>query len=364
MKPFNQVAILIPCLNPDEKMLNLIKNLRSNEFEHIIVVNDGSVETFDSYFEEAKNVYHCHVLRHHVNLGKGRALKTAFNYILNTFPNLVGVVTVDADGQHSLEDIIKCSNTLMEHPTDLIMGCRDFDAANIPFRSRFGNIMTRHVFKFLCGVKVTDTQTGLRAIPRNYLKTLMNVSGERFEFEMNMLIDSKQNQVRITEVPIKTIYLEENKSSHFNPLVDSLKIYSVFLKFILSSFASFIIDISFFTLFISILKGMSGLNYIMIATVLARIVSSVANFMVNKNTVFNLKENSISTAIKYYCLCIIQMLISGVGVTYLFKVSEMNEVGLKLIVDVLLFLLSFQIQREWVFKREVENEGGNKRICI
>lgn len=345
-------------------MINLIKNLRSNKFEHIIVVNDGSTAKYDSYFELAKNQYHCHVLSHYVNLGKGRALKTAFNYILNTFPNHVGVVTVDADGQHSLEDIIKCSNTLMEYPTDLIMGCRDFSAENIPFRSRFGNIMTRNVFKFLCGVSVTDTQTGLRAIPRDYLKTLMNVSGERFEFEMNMLIDSKQNQINIKEVPIQTIYLEENKSSHFNPLIDSLKIYSVFLKFILSSFASFIIDISLFTLFISLLKGMTGINYIMIATVLARIISSVANFMVNKNTVFNLKDNSLSTAIKYYCLCLIQMFISGVGVTYLFKVSGMNEVGLKLIVDVLLFLLSFQIQREWVFKREVKNEGGNKRVCI
>lgn len=364
MKPFNQLAIIIPCLNPDDKMLNLIEKLRSNEFEHIVVINDGSSAQYDVYFDQAKDLYGCHVLRHHVNLGKGRALKTAFNYTLNTFSSHVGVVTVDADGQHSIEDIIKCSHTLMDHPMDLIMGCRDFSADNIPFRSRFGNIMTRNVFKFLCGVSVADTQTGLRAIPSHYLKTLMNVSGERFEFEMNMLIDSKQNQVQITEVPIQTIYLEENKSSHFNPLVDSLKIYSVFLKFIISSFASFIIDITLFTLFISLLKGMAGLNYIMAATILARIISSIANFIVNKNTVFNLKENSVSTAIKYYCLCVVQMLISGIGVTYLYRFLGFNEVGLKLIVDVLLFLLSFQIQREWVFKREVKKEGGNKSVCI
>lgn len=360
--PFNRISIIIPCLNPDEKMINLIRNLRLKQFEHIVVINDGSSAQYDSFFKEAEEDLNCHVLRHHVNLGKGRALKTAFNYVLNTFPDHIGAVTVDADGQHSPEDILKCSQALLECPQQLIMGCRDFSAENIPFRSRFGNILTRNVFKFLCGVTVSDTQTGLRAISYDYLKKLMNVSGERFEFEMNMLIDSKQNQVMIQEVPIQTIYLEDNKSSHFNPLVDSLKIYSVFLKFIFSSLSSFLIDISLFTLLMNLLKDSNTAQYILIATILARVVSSVANFMINKNTVFNLKENAVSVAIKYYILCAIQMLISGIGVSYLYQFIGLNEVTLKLIVDVILFLLSFQIQREWVFKRE--QEGVSKTACI
>ncbi len=360
--PFNCVTVIIPCLNPDEKMIQLIKNLRNHHFEHIVVINDGSHTKYDSFFEKAKEEFNCHVLRHHVNLGKGRALKTAFNYVLNTFPNHVGVVTVDADGQHSVEDIVSCSEVLMENTDQLIMGCRDFSAQNIPFRSRFGNIMTRNVFKFLCGVAVSDTQTGLRAIPYDYLKTLMNVSGERFEFEMNMLIDTKQSQMAITEVPIQTIYLEENKSSHFNPLVDSLKIYSVFLKFIVSSFSSFLIDIALFTIFMNLFKSSSWSAYILMATISARVISSIANFMINKNTVFKLKENSASIAIKYYVLCAIQMLLSGIGVSYLYQLVTVNEVILKLIVDIILFLLSFQIQREWVFK--YENKGVNKRACI
>ncbi|MGL4372836.1 MAG: GtrA family protein, partial [Turicibacter sp.] len=172
---------------------------------------------------------------------------------------------------------------------------------------------------------------------------------ERFEYEMNMLIECKQHEIMIQEVPIETIYLEDNKSSHFNPLLDSLKIYSVFLKFIFSSLSSFIIDISLYTMFIYMLKDIIPMHYILTATIVARIISSVFNFYINRTTVFKSKENQSNTLFKYYFLCFIQMMISGYGVAILYQNSGLNEITLKLIVDAILFLLSFQIQREWVF---------------
>ena len=158
----NSVAIVIPALNPDNKMLNLIKGLKSHGFETIVLVDDGSKIENRIYFKRAKEEYHCRLIRHVVNFGKGMALKSAFNYILKELPEIQGVVTVDCDGQHTLSDTITCAKLTLEHPEKLILGCRQFSDKAIPFRSRFGNKFTCLTIRLLCGIHVSDTQTGLR----------------------------------------------------------------------------------------------------------------------------------------------------------------------------------------------------------
>lgn len=354
MDYLNEIAIIIPSLDPDEKLLKLLSNLKSTGFSNLILVNDGSESKYKNYYEIAKDKYKCIVLTHSVNLGKGRALKNAFNYVLTELPNCTGAVTVDSDGQHSIEDIIECSIATAKFKDNLIMGCRDFSSKsqNVPFRSRFGNIMTHKVLKTLCGVDIPDTQTGLRGFSRKLLQTFMVTKGERFEFEMNMILDAKENNIDIKVIPIKTIYIEENKTSHFNPLKDSIKIYSVFGKFLVSSLSSFFIDILLFTFFILLLKN-TNLNsnlYILIATIFSRVLSSIFNFLVNKNIVFKNKDSNINVFIKYFALFTCQLLASAGLVTLLFKLTQINESMLKIIVDMFLFLISFKIQREWVFK--------------
>lgn len=181
-----------------------------------------------------------------MNLGKGRALKTAFNHCLlasggisggadSVCRGIPGCVTADSDGQHTPADILACMRSLWDNPESLILGCRDFDGPAVPARSSFGNKCTRQVFRYLLGLSVSDTQTGLRAIPAFFMEKLLEVKGERFEYETNMLIEAKNLNIRILEVPVKTIYIEENKTSHFNPIKDSLRIYLVFGKFLFSS---------------------------------------------------------------------------------------------------------------------------------
>lgn len=350
MEQKNNAVILIPALNPDEKMVRLVNELKDNGFENIIIVNDGSEKKYEQYFERTRE-NGAIVLKHCVNLGKGRALKTGFNEFLNSFGYLKGVITVDADGQHKLEDIKQINEKLLKNSNKLILGSRNFDGENVPFRSKFGNKITRSIFSFLTGVKVQDTQTGLRGIPTEYITKLMNIPGERFEYEMNMLMETKKNGIEIIEEDISTIYEENNKSSHFNPLVDSYRIYMIFFKYMMSSLISFIVDIGLYKIIFEIFKNIAGIYVIAISTIGARIVSSFVNYKINKNTVF--RTSNKSSIIKYYILCIIQMLVSAGGVSYVYNlVGEKNEILIKIIVDIILFFVNFKIQKEWVFRRE------------
>ncbi len=365
----NRVVLLIPSLNPDEKLINLIKDLKQEEFNNILVVNDGSKKECLHFFDIIKDEYNCHVFTHFKNLGKGRALKNAFNYILSNFQDFDTVITLDSDGQHKVEDVVKLAEKFENvEANSLGLGCRKFGKKDVPFRSKFGNIFTRMLLKVLCGISVSDTQTGLRAFTKETMKEFMDVPGERFEYEMNMILATKNKDIKIVECPIQTIYIEENKSSHFNPIKDSFKIISrlflVFFKYTIASILSFLIDIGFFALFVAVTKSWVGANvYIILSTVLARIISSTFNFVVNKNTVFKQKERSPKFFIMYFALVIFNMVLSAVLVDVFVKYCAFAEIWAKVLVDGVLFILSFILQRDVIFrsskkksKKKMKNE--------
>ncbi|MGI6717168.1 MAG: glycosyltransferase [Eubacteriales bacterium] len=346
-----RTVIVIPALDPNERICILVGDLVKAGFSNIVIVDDGSMEDNKKYFEILKANYGCRILKHAVNMGKGRALKTAFNYVLNEFPDTAGVVTADCDGQHTVEDIIKCSNELEQNPSSLIMGVRDFSKDNVPFRSRFGNIATVYAMRFFCGIRLSDTQTGLRGIPIEFMSHLLNVSGERFEFETHMLIATRDYGVKITEVPISTVYINNNSSSHFRPLTDSLKIYSIFLYFIAASLISFIVDIGVFSLTLPLFFGLTGVYYIWFATGFARVVSSAVNYAINQRRTFKNRAKVRDSMPKYFTLCLVQMAASAGLVSLFHSALGGSETFIKIIIDTLLFFVSFQIQRAWVFKK-------------
>lgn len=348
--------LIIPSLDPSENFLSLIEKFKNKIAEEkinmsIVVVNDGSSENFNNIFEKIKDK-DITVLQHAVNLGKGRALKTAFNYVLNEVKNLKSVVTADSDGQHLIEDIILCLKSSNENENTLILGTRNFkknlttirNEGRVPFRSKLGNRLTSLVFKYLLGLKISDTQTGLRAFSKNQVKDFLKVKGERFEYETNMLIDNKNLGYKFKEIPINTVYIKNNKSSHFNPVRDSITIYLLFFKYIVVSLLSFILDIALFGIF-------KAFKFTIInATIIARILSSILNYTLNKNKVF--KSFNKKSLIKYYILVIIQMFISGYSVKFLHKIFvNKNVIFLKIIIDLIIFIVNYYIQREWVFKR-------------
>ena len=356
-KNVTDITIIVPSLNPDEKLKGTLDGIIAKGFKKIVLVDDGSDAEHKQPFEYAKECG-CTVLVHEVNKGKGRALKTAFEYCL-TDKDCIGVITVDGDGQHAADDIYNCGKEMLWHDNkQVILGCRDFSEENVPFKSRYGNNITRFAFRALCGIKISDTQTGLRAIPVQFLPAMTEYKGERFEYETNMLLEMKSQGIPFSEVKIATIYLDENASTHFHPFRDSLKIYKIILKYSLSSGASAILDLLLFYIALHVLE-LCGIDTtldsdkaVVIATVVARIFSSMFNYAVNRKVVF--KSASKNSFVKYYALCLVQMLASAglvAGASTLFSAGKIGKTIIKLIVDTALFFLSFGIQREWVFKK-------------
>lgn len=350
-----EIPIIIPSLQPDQRLLELLEQLKDTNENPVILVDDGSGVTYQRFFRESQERYGCKVLKHAVNLGKGRALKDAFNYCLNKYPDMIGCVTADSDGQHTPSCIKKCSDMLRLHPDSLVLGVRDFDTPNVPSKSRWGNKITAQTCKFLCGVSVSDTQTGLRAIPKAFMAHLLSTPGERFEFETRMLIEAK-DFCSIEEVQIDTVYdSKDNHSTHFDPIRDSLRIYRIlgsqFMRFLLSSVSSSVIDLVLFSFFCGVLQiWIHTAAYAGIATIAARIISAIYNYSINYIFVFRNKKGRNLSGVKYFVLAFVQMCCSALLVSIgVFFFPGCKELLIKIPVDVFLFLVSYVIQRELVY---------------
>lgn len=224
------LAIVLPSLDPDDKFVGVVRGLVDAGFAHIVIVDDGSDEAHQAPFREAERYPCCTVLRHGINKGKGRALKTAFSHVLTALPETRGVITIDGDGQHLLPDIVACGERMLAEGEKVVLGCRDFDAPGVPPRSVAGNKTTSRLFRLLYGIRLSDTQTGLRAIPRAFLELMCAIEGERFEYETNMLLEMKRWQIGFVEQPIATVYDPEDYSSHYNAFKDSARIFKIMVK--------------------------------------------------------------------------------------------------------------------------------------
>ena len=369
------VTIVLPSLNPDEKMIHTVEGILAEGFTDVVVVDDGSAAEYKKPFETVAAMEGVTVLTHEGNKGKGRAMKTAFAYVLENRPESEGVVTVDGDGQHLPKDIRACAEAMLEQGDKIVLGVRDFSKPDVPFKSRNGNNITKAVFRIFCGIRISDTQTGLRAIPRQHLPLMCEIAGERYEYETNQLLIFKDKGVGLHEVVIETVYIDDNASSHFHPFRDSWRIYkiifkhigtSVLAKFLGASMLCFLIDTSLFYL-INVLLSSAGMNAkddgqlrIALATIGARVVSTIANFCLNRKVVFQNNEKVSKTLVRYYILAVCQMTLSFTLVHLVAeKVFGLSagflESVVKFCVDMCLFVGSFIVQKRWVFA------GGNKR---
>ncbi len=356
----NNMLVLIPTLNPDEKLTKYVKELVQIGFHQILVVDDGSKEECQSIFQEVERLQEVTVVHHPENKGKGRGLKTGFSWCMENFEKCYGkkchgIITADSDGQHSPKDTKKVALALTESNSDIVLGTRDFNEKQVPFKSRYGNKITTLVFAALYGRMIHDTQTGLRGISMNLLQELCELSGERFEYEIRMLIFAARKKLPCKEVLIETIYIDENKETHFHPIKDSAKIYGVifgaFFKYLLSSLSASLLDMGLFSVFhLWVLGGLKlGMN-VLWSTILARIASSIYNFSVNRKVVFGAKGSFWKQLILYYALVVIQMGASA-GLVYVFtSLISGYAILVKMVVDTCLFLISYQIQQRFIFR--------------
>lgn len=356
-KKMKKTVILIPALDPPDLFADYVQELMQAGFHDILVVDDGS--SSDSVFQRIRQMGAV-VLKHEKNEGKGQALKTGLtwyqeHYDYNTY---AGVITADSDGQHLCKDVKQLAEYLEAGSQELILGSRDFSLPNVPPKSRFGNNLTAWIFRYLLHIKIRDTQTGLRGIPNSLVDPCLKVHGKRFEYETSMLTEVGK-KAGICELPIETVYYEENKGTHFNPVVDSIKIYKTifgtFLRYLFSSLSSCIVDLVLFTLLSKLIFPQFAYR-ILAATCLARIVSAIYNFCMNRNLVFRSQAKYGTSAMKYASLCVLQALASAGLVTLFYMITRLDEVLIKLVVDTLLFFVSYHIQKTFIFQGGCKNE--------
>ena len=337
----SRVIVLIPAYKPDDRLTELVKELRDKNLD-VLLVDDGGGQTFKKIFDDCRALG-AEVAVHAVNQGKGRALKTGINAALLLWPDLSGIVTADADGQHTPTDILRLIEAMDQHENTLVLGSRAF-TGNVPFKSLWGNRITRAVYALASGVKVGDTQTGLRGLPRCALEEMIRIDGERYEYEMNVLLKIRDMNLGVFEVPIETIYINDNAGSHFNPVRDAIRIYMVIFKYMFSAIASFAIDYALYWLCLGFGLA-SWLSY-----ALARLVSSQVNYNLNKHTVFSGRGGK-SSMLKYYALAVVQGAIGAALVQVLPRFIPLPAGVIKIPVDLILFAFSFIIQRDYVFNK-------------
>lgn len=338
-----KIAALIPAYNPSADLVALVRNL-AVDFAAVVVVNDGSAKECEPIFLELGRIERVTLLRHGINLGKGAALKTGLNHIYCYFGDVIGAVTIDADGQHLKEDALKVAALLKENPEALIMGVRCF-GNEVPLRSRLGNVLTKLLFRYLIGQELTDTQSGLRGIPFSFIPVLLGIGANGYEFELDMLLACKYGARRIVEQPISTVYLEDNRSSHFNPFIDSMKIYFVLLRFTFASLFSAVIDnivfILIYGLSSSILSSQAG----------ARAISMIFNYSAVRKAVFYSKLEHSRTFPKYLSLVVISGFVSYLLIKVITLWSPLPVVAAKVCAESLVFFVNFAIQRDFIFSR-------------
>lgn len=363
---YYNVTVIIPSFDPSEKLMSLVNELLDNGFDDIVIVDDGSCAECKKYFPDTKKYPFCTVLNHRRNRGKGASLKTAFDFFVKNRKGKAGVITVNDNGQHVIGDIIACAEKMLK-TEKIILGCRNLSDTHLPLKSRIGNKITRFVFRLFCGLKISDTQTALRAIPTKHVEEFVDIGGSRYEYETNILLEIKKRQIDFIELPIDTSHFDKNRHSHFRPIRDSLRIYKLILAFVFSSLVSMGVELLVYWFLLQFF--FHGEGDILWADLIARVPSSIVNFAINKNQVFDVK-GSMRRPIFRYTLLAIPLALTSVSLVKGFSWVTGSENAVlrtifKMPVDTTLFFFSFRFQQNWVFAppkvKQPKTEGTAKQ---
>jgi glycosyltransferase involved in cell wall biosynthesis len=340
----DKIVVLFPSYRPTAIFPAVLQSLRQLDVSTpIVVVDDGSDPVHAAVFDAVKTMPAVTLLRNAVNLGKGAALKHGMNYILLEHPNCIGIVTADADGQHSAKDIIRLRDELCQQPDQMILGCREFGDC-VPFRSRFGNVLSRYVYRLLLGLKLSDTQTGLRGIPRRLMAASLHIRANRYEYETEQLIVAKQESLATREIPIQTIYIDDNRASHFNPVMDSFRIYFVLLRYAISSIATAIADfIAFYVLTSSNVPMLT-------ANMSARGFALWIQFMLLKKYVFKTK-GGLTTFAAYVAYVFFSGYVSSIAQLQFTAHITQSPLLAKAVVELAIWIFNFMFLRDIIFRR-------------
>jgi glycosyltransferase involved in cell wall biosynthesis len=349
------MIVLIPAYQPDQRLVDLCHQLGDHQ---ILVVDDGSGDAYTRIFESARQAG-AEVLRLDHNRGKGFALKTGFAHLAARYPGR-DVVCADSDGQHRPADIAAVAARVERSPAAMVLGVRRF-TGTVPARSRFGNALTRVLFRAVTGRSVTDTQTGLRGYPAWVLRWLGETPGDRFEYELRLLLRAAREGLAIEEVEIATVYLDGNRSSHFRPLRDSVRIYRPLLGSVVTFAGSSLLAFAVDAVLLGVFVTMTG--HLVTSAIVARLVSAALNYTVNRRTVFGPVAPHRQTAPRYAGLALVSLTVNVVLLEALLPLLGSLSVA-KLLTELTLFAAGFVVQRAFVFARPRSRAVEEPRVPV
>lgn len=348
------MIILIPAYKPDQSLVRLARALREQDpSAEILVIDDGSGSTYAPIFTELR-IDGVTVQTHPANKGKGAALRTGIAWAKANRPGEV-IVTADADGQHLPHDIFRVgvrTETAAAEQKSIVLGVRTKPDPNageegtkVPLRSKIGNSATVGFLALATGARLADTQTGLRGFTPQILDWLLQIPGDKYEYEFSMLLRATRADVDLVQVPIVKVYEPGNPTSHFRPLQDSALIYAPLLAFLASSFLTgFLVDA--IALFVLVGMGVP----LLAAVVGARIISALTNFTVNRMLMHDggARPSASSSLVRYAVLAVgilaanaaLMEALTGLGASLLVA---------KILTELFLIPISFAVQRRWVF---------------
>ena len=337
-----RLVVLVPAYQPDARLAALVTDIRRRlPGAQVLVVDDGSGPAYEEVFAAAGDAGAV-ITGYPVNAGKGAALRTGLARAADLWPH-ADVVCADADGQHTPADIAAVASRVRETGR-MTLGVRAFTGP-VPLRSRLGNSATALLFRGATGWRLRDTQTGLRGYPAGGLDWLLEVPGDRYEYELSALLRARELGMAVEEVEIATVYEPGNTSSHFRPLQDSARIYAPLLRFTGASLASFAID----WVGVMVLHLLTG--NLLTSVVGARVISGAANFFMNRR-IFRAAPGTVGrTAVRYTALALALVAASYLALAALTGIGVPLGIA-KILGDSTIYMASYLIQRRVVFREK------------
>ncbi len=338
-------AVITTIYYENVNTLRLCRQLCELGADNIVIVNNG-VSLSKQYLAEALSMG-CHIIKLKANEGKGSCIKAGIKYAQSKIHGIKGFITVDSDGQHRAEDVMKIARAMDLRPDCLVLGKRDMKKSTAPFGVKLGTKLSSAYFKIITGVSCKDTQTGLRGIPSTLFDLAINTKGKRFDYDMNFLTKCADRKIPIYDINIVADF-SENKNSDYKMVKDTYLIYATPLRFATASVGCAIIDLVLFVILHNILPLSSAIN-ILLATVIARIVSGGINFLINRRVIFKNCGDISGQLLRFFILFFAIMCTSSLAVSLL-SFLPIPPIIIKVVVDILLWTVNYSMQRKWVFK--------------
>ncbi len=366
----SNAVIVIPAYNPPASFSQYVNDLVDEGFSRIVIVNDGSRTDKLPVFFKVKRLGAV-VIDHKQNLGQGAALRTGFQYYMDHYQGQSdGVITLNADRQLPAADAAKIASSLHNEQEmgsfALVVGTRNLLGKNVSdYDYNMGGVM-KLLYHMLMGVRLNDPLSGVFGIPDMRVAQCLDIGGDGYSYATSMTMSFEK--IGFLQVPVSYVNYEEGVERSFRKVKDTIWIlFTIFKKFIfysVTSLSASILDVILFGIFTSVTFRGNPMA-IIYSTICARVISASMNYLLTKHFVFHFKSDSAQETTKsagaFFLLSAMQCICSALVVSAMKFLLGGNVIGIKVLVDAILFFVSYKIQHKYIFKDDKKKEDTGRQ---